>query len=58
MILKKAFLSLTLRQYLVGTSLKHWEINYKELHFKMISSGDISARVTEKAMPTAPGSQK
>lgn len=56
--LKKAFLSLTLRQYLVGISLKHQEINCKELHFKIISSGDISARVTEKAMPTVPGSQK
>lgn len=58
MRLKKAFLSLTLRQYLVDTSLKHREKNYKELHFKMFSSGDISAWVTEKAIPSVPGSQK
>lgn len=58
MRLKKAFLSLTLRKYLMGDSLRHWEKLCSELHFKMILPGSVSAWVAAEAMSAALRSQK
>lgn len=56
MRLKKAFLSLTLINYLRGTS--HLEKLCSGLHFKMILAGSVSAWVASEAIPAALRSQK